>query len=85
MWEDRMRKETIYSLKYNGVGFDERDANKLSAVVQRLRRAEEYEGTGVGLSIINRKIDRATGIFGSKGRVAMGPLFILLFISKTLC
>jgi hypothetical protein len=34
-----MRKETIYSLRDNGVGFDDRDTNKLSAVVQRFRRA----------------------------------------------
>jgi hypothetical protein len=35
-----MRKETIYSLNDNGVGFDERDG------------AEEYKGTGVGLSMV---------------------------------
>ena len=70
-----MRKETIYSLKDNGVGFDERDANKLSAVVQRLRRAEEYEGTGVGLSIVKHKIDRRNGCLWAEGKGSDGATF----------
>jgi chemotaxis family two-component system sensor kinase Cph1 len=84
MWEVKMRKETIYSLKDNGVGFDDRDANKLSAVLQRLRKAEEYGGTGVGLAMVMNTINAATGAFGPKGRVAMRPLIILFFISKAL-
>jgi light-regulated signal transduction histidine kinase (bacteriophytochrome) len=67
-----MRKETIYSLKDNGVGFDERDANKLSAVVRLLRRAEEYEGTGVGPAIIKHKIERHSGRLWAEGKLAMG-------------
>jgi light-regulated signal transduction histidine kinase (bacteriophytochrome) len=67
-----MRKETIYSLKDNGVGFDDRDANKLSAVVQRLRRAEEYEGTGVGLAMVKHKIKRRNGCLWAEGKGSDG-------------
>ncbi len=40
--------ETIYYVKENGTGFDESYAEKLCSVFQRLHKATEYEGTGIG-------------------------------------
>ena len=74
-WQQDAERGCVFWVRDNGVGFEPRQAHRLFGVFQRLHRASEFEGTGIGLALCRRILERHGGQIWAESTPGEGSCF----------
>jgi PAS domain S-box-containing protein len=72
---DNVNDEYIFAIKDNGIGIDENHLERIFTIFQRLHTREEYEGTGIGLAIVQKIVQKHRGKIWVESRLGKGTTF----------
>ncbi len=67
----------LFSIRDNGIGFDNSYSEKIFEVFQRLNRTEEFDGTGIGLALVKKAADKLGYRVWAEGKPGQGAIFYL--------
>lgn len=79
---DRHGKTCEITVADNGIGFDQKYVDRIFTIFQRLHGRHEYEGTGIGLAVCRKIIDRHGGRITAQSQLDQGTTFIILLPIK---
>lgn len=71
--------KTVYFIKDNGIGIEETEKEKVFSIFKRLSNASQFEGTGVGMSIVKRIVDRLNAEISFESIIGSGTVFKIKF------
>jgi PAS domain S-box-containing protein len=77
IWTDAHDKTVSVSFKDNGIGISPKDQRRIFGIFQRVHSADKYEGTGVGLAIVQKAVERMGGVVGVESAPGQGSRFWL--------
>ncbi|RZK78593.1 MAG: GAF domain-containing protein [Pedobacter sp.] len=76
---EEVNDEVIYSIKDNGIGIDMSHHNKIFELFKRMENVKEYDGSGVGLAIVKRIVEKHDGRIWLESQLNVGTTFFVAF------